>query len=243
MTTWFPALFAATALFAADIIREASATLEPPNFCTIKATARFRERIQFNNNALILLEPATPSVGGEDQQDSKFRQCYDIQHGLTGEWDIFFQADDPGQNRDRFESNRNENIQMTWHWPFRYLWAFPGSLVGLALVPVALLSGGGVQIVDGVIEAYGGKLAVLLRKPFWISGPISAITFGHVVLGCDKQTLQRTRRHERVHVRQYERWGPFFIPAYVLASFWIRARGGNAYLDNPFEVEAYAIED
>jgi hypothetical protein len=83
----------------------------------------------------------------------------------------------------------------------------------------------------------------LLRRPFWISGPISAITFGHVVLGCDRPTLKRTRRHEQVHVRQYERWGPFFIPAYVLASVWIRFRGGNAYLDNPFEVEAYAIDD
>jgi hypothetical protein len=46
-----------------------------------------------------------------------------------------------------------------------------------------------------------------------------------------------------VHVRQYERWGPFFIPAYLLCSVWLMLRGYNAYLDNPFEVEAYAIDD
>ena len=132
---------------------------------------------------------------------------------------------------------------MRWWSPILYLWALPGSLVGLLLIPVALATGGGVQLVDGVLEAYGGKLTALLRKPFWISGPIAAITFGHVVLGCDQYTLYRTRRHERVHVRQYERWGPFFIPAYVLASCWIGWHGGNAYLDNPFEVEAYAIDD
>ncbi|MEI8020031.1 MAG: hypothetical protein WCH39_17640 [Schlesneria sp.] len=132
---------------------------------------------------------------------------------------------------------------MHWRKPFLYLWAFPGTFVGLLLVPIALTTGGGVQVVEGVLEAYGGQLAVLLQRPFWVSGPIAAITFGHVVLGCDRQTLLRTRRHERVHVRQYERWGPFFIPAYVLASLWIGYRGGNAYLDNPFEVEAYAIDD
>jgi hypothetical protein len=127
--------------------------------------------------------------------------------------------------------------------PFLYLWAFPGSLPGLCLIPLALMTGGGVQIVDGVVEAWGGWVTYWLRRPFWMSGPISAITFGHVVLGFDQPTLKRTRRHERVHVRQYELWGPFFIPAYVLASAWIRFRGGNAYLDNPFEVEAYAIDD
>ena len=132
---------------------------------------------------------------------------------------------------------------MCWWKVCIYLWVFPGTLVGLLLIPLAIVSGGGMQVVDGVLEAHGGWLTRLLNRPFWISGPIAAITFGHVVLGCDRMTLERTRRHERVHVQQYERWGPFFIPAYVCASVWIRCRGGNAYLDNPFEVEAYGIED
>jgi hypothetical protein len=116
--------------------------------------------------------------------------------------------------------------------------------VGLFLTPLAFVGGGGVQVVDGVLEVYGGWVTRLLMRPNrWMAGPIAAITLGHVVLGCDRQTLERTRRHERVHVRQYERWGPFFIPAYLLCSFWLGLRGYDAYLDNPFEVEAYAIDD
>ena len=127
--------------------------------------------------------------------------------------------------------------------PLIYLWVFPGSLVGLMLTPLALVSGGRARVVEGVLEVHGGWVTRLLSKPFWVCGPIAAITLGHVVLGCDEPTLERTRRHERVHVRQYERWGPLFIPAYLLASLWLMLRGGDAYLDNPFEVEAYAVDD
>jgi hypothetical protein len=65
------------------------------------------------------------------------------------------------------------------------------------------------------------------------------MTLGHIVVGLNTQALELTRSHERIHVRQCERWGPFFIPAYVAASIvqWIRGRRG--YRDNPFEREAY----
>ena len=65
------------------------------------------------------------------------------------------------------------------------------------------------------------------------------MTLGHVVLGRNRDALSRTRAHERVHVEQCERWGPFFLPAYLIASAWVWIRGGNFYLDNPFEREAY----
>ena len=64
-----------------------------------------------------------------------------------------------------------------------------------------------------------------------------AITFGHVVLCVDKID-ERTFEHELVHVRQYERWGPFFVPAYFVASAVARSRGGHAYRDNRFEAAA-----
>jgi hypothetical protein len=41
-----------------------------------------------------------------------------------------------------------------------------------------------------------------------------------------------------MHVRQYERWGPFFPLLYLLASFEALIRGGDAYRDNRFEREA-----
>jgi hypothetical protein len=65
------------------------------------------------------------------------------------------------------------------------------------------------------------------------------MTLGHVVLGRDEDALDLSRDHERVHVRQCEQWGPFFVPAYFTGAFLAWWRGGNAYRDNPFEREAY----
>jgi hypothetical protein len=124
-----------------------------------------------------------------------------------------------------------------------YLWVGPGSLVGLFAALIAVCRGGRGQIVDGVLEISGGGVTRLLSRFSVLPGEISAITLGHVVIGATKFDLDRTRIHERVHVRQYERWGPLFIPAYLLASVWVRLRGGHPYLENPFEVEAYRVSD
>lgn len=123
----------------------------------------------------------------------------------------------------------------------RYAWAFPNTLVGLLFIVPALLSGGGVHVVQGVIEIHGGMAAGFLRYFTLLRGGASAMTLGHVVLGKTPWLLDATRAHERVHVRQVERWGPLFVPAYVLCSLLIYLRGGRPYLDNPFEREAYAL--
>jgi hypothetical protein len=92
---------------------------------------------------------------------------------------------------------------------------------------------------SGVIEIEGPWLRLLLRRAVLLRGGARAITFGHVVLAVDRHALDATRSHERVHVAQYERWGPFFIPAYLVASLVAWLRGGHPYLDNRFEREAY----
>jgi hypothetical protein len=120
-----------------------------------------------------------------------------------------------------------------------YLWTLPTTLIGLWLLPLALVTGGRVQVVDGVIEIYGGIVSLLLRRCTLLKGGASAMTLGHVVLGRDRFCIESSRAHERVHVRQAERWGPLFIPAYLIGSLVALLRGGNAYLDNPFEREAY----
>jgi len=124
-----------------------------------------------------------------------------------------------------------------------YVWVAPGSCVGLTAAMFALVRGGRWSIVDGVLEVSSDRITQQLGRISAVGGPISAITLGHVVVGASQQDLDRTRIHERVHVRQYERWGPLFIPAYLLASAGIWLRGGHPYLDNPFEVEAYAVSD
>lgn len=95
------------------------------------------------------------------------------------------------------------------------------------------------QVVGGVLEVYGGLVTRILTSCTLLKGGASAMTLGHVVLGRDELLLALTRDHERVHVRQCERWGPLFIPAYLLAGVLVALRGGRAYRDNPFEREAY----
>jgi hypothetical protein len=117
------------------------------------------------------------------------------------------------------------------HWAC-VLWASPNTLIGLVLGLLLLPLGARFRRVDGVLE-----IAALRRAPRhrW---PFAAITFGHVILGTHAQELEHLRAHERVHVRQCERWGPLFLPAYLLAGAWQWVRGRRAYWDNPFEVEA-----
>ena len=123
-----------------------------------------------------------------------------------------------------------------------YLWTLPNTLLGAPLVPVALLSGGRVRLVEGVLEVHGRAIAWLLRRAIPLAGGAQAITIGHVVLGRDAAALDRCRAHEQAHVRQYEVWGPFFIPAYFIAGFLAYLRGGNPYWDNPFERDARRAE-
>lgn len=123
-----------------------------------------------------------------------------------------------------------------------YAWAAPNTAVGLLAAALALLPGGRIRVVDGVVEACGPAVAAVLRRAP-IRGGAAAVTLGHVVLGRDPGALVRTRAHERVHVRQYERWGPLFLPAYAVASLLARLGGGQAYYGNRFEREAYRCAD
>jgi hypothetical protein len=109
----------------------------------------------------------------------------------------------------------------------RYLWAAPWSLLG-ALLSLFFKRR---VIVRGVLLAEGAGWP---RRLGW---HYRAITFGHTVLSVDDLD-QDTLEHELVHVRQYERWGPLFIPAYVMASVLARLKGGHHYRDNAFEVSA-----
>lgn len=120
----------------------------------------------------------------------------------------------------------------------RYLWASPATLVGLLLAAIAIAGGGRARRVQGVIEVGGGRLHRLVaRLPEGCR--FGAITLGHVIVGLDEAVLGRARSHEQVHVRQYERWGIFFFPAYLGSSLVQLARGRDPYLDNCFEAEAF----
>jgi hypothetical protein len=93
-----------------------------------------------------------------------------------------------------------------------------------------------------VLEAHGPTLAWLLAHLVPLSGGTAALTLGQVVVARDAQSLEATRAHERVHVRQCELWGPLFVPAYLAASLMAFLRGRHFYFDNAFEVEAFRAE-
>jgi hypothetical protein len=121
----------------------------------------------------------------------------------------------------------------------RYAWAAPASAVGLILSVLAFACGAKPRVVDRVLEVGGGRLrqriALLPQRLRF-----DAITFGHVIIGVDDAALARTRRHEHVHVRQYERWGVLFFPLYLGSSAVQAVRGRDPYRNNCFEREAYA---
>jgi hypothetical protein len=115
-----------------------------------------------------------------------------------------------------------------------YFWSLPTTLIGLTLAMLLLATGAKARWVPPAVEVHGGVLGHLARRC-----RISAMTLGHVILGASATELDRFRAHEHVHVGQCERWGPFFIPAYLLSSLWQLVKGRRLYRDNAFEKEAY----
>jgi hypothetical protein len=116
-------------------------------------------------------------------------------------------------------------------------------MLGLLVTAFVLLTGGQARVVEGVLEVCGGATDFYLRRivGLLLSGGASAMTLGHVVLARNPDLLLITRAHERVHVRQCERWGPLFIPAYLTASVWAWLTGRRPYRDNFFERQAFQL--
>ena len=120
------------------------------------------------------------------------------------------------------------------------VWTSPNSVIGFSFGVLALLSGGGAQLKRGCIEFHGGLVKWVLSRLLGGRGA-AAMTLGHTILGQTPEMLRRARDHEHVHVKQYERWGPFFLPAYLGVSAFLWMRGADSYMENPFEVEAYRL--
>jgi len=121
----------------------------------------------------------------------------------------------------------------------KFLWALPCSAVGLLLAVVPLTLGGHAKWSVGALEVTYrqrrtncGKFANTLR--------IRGIVFGHVILAITAEELQRIGPHERVHVEQYEHWGPLFFVAYGASSLLQLFKGRSPYWYNHFEIQARA---
>lgn len=122
----------------------------------------------------------------------------------------------------------------------RFIWALPGTIIGLVLWALQLGTGGVLR--DGV----------LWIRAKWIL-PLGMVgqAWGHVILVHRKEWwfefYNRTpdgadfAQHELEHVRQWRFYGPFFFVVYPLYSLygWML---GSAYRDNYFEQKAREAE-
>lgn len=143
-------------------------------------------------------------------------------------------TEEPGRSRDRHGGGRDV-VANVWR-------ALPGDLVGAG---AALLAGARSRREVDVVRDDGTLLcrAVVVedaRLDRWLDRmPLrpGAMTFGRYVLA-RRVLSEATLRHELEHVRQWSRFGPLFLPAYLLESTLVRATGGHHYRDNVFELAA-----
>jgi hypothetical protein len=107
-----------------------------------------------------------------------------------------------------------------------YAWAAPLTAGGLLL---GALSGAAPRVHEGALLFAGarGPAGQMLR---WRG--FKAATLGHAIVARGRPSAALLR-HELIHVRQAERFGPFFAPLYIAGL----ARYG--YRQNPFERAAY----
>lgn len=140
---------------------------------------------------------------------------------------------------DRATKNAVDGVpRATW---YLVIWTAPNTLLGASIGFLGVLFGGRVQRHGAALEFHGMLVRGVLK---YGCGPwVSAITFGHCILGQSAEVLEAVRDHECVHVRQYEKWGPFFIPAYLCSSAVAFMQGKRPYRDNFFEREAYGEND
>ena len=125
-----------------------------------------------------------------------------------------------------------------WLKTLRYLWVAPISLGCVPLAALAWATGGHFALHSGVLEIWGGYIGKRLQQGLPLFGRVNAFTLGHVVIGVSPAHLAASRVHERVHVAQFERWGVLFPLVYAIAGWRAQRRGGHAYWDNPYEIEA-----
>lgn len=125
---------------------------------------------------------------------------------------------------------------------FGYLWASPCSLAALVVALAAIALGAKVRLRDGTVQIVGGRMIQgISALPTRLR--ILAFTYGHVIFAVDQAALDAYRAHELVHVRQYERWGLLFPPAYLASSLYQRLKGRDPYFANRFEREAREAEE
>ena len=106
-----------------------------------------------------------------------------------------------------------------------FMWTLPNTTIGLLLGTFTFQ-----------LPRFGGGALIFDRAPrglTWVMPRFqrTAMTLGYVILSAEP-VAGSLLIHEREHIRQSRRWGPLFIPAYLLLAI---AYGYNRH---PFEIAA-----
>jgi hypothetical protein len=126
---------------------------------------------------------------------------------------------------------------------FRDWWRFlPGDMLGRFV-----MLGCGIPAPTRVHNASGVQ-AVLVEDPrvgLWFRAhamPVTAQTLGRYVFARGPIS-DHTLAHECEHIRQWDRFGPLFLPLYFGSSTVAMFRGRRPYWDNRFEAAARTQAD
>jgi hypothetical protein len=109
--------------------------------------------------------------------------------------------------------------------PLGFVWTLPNTLLGLV---AGALTFQRPRVVQGALVFDRGPrgLTAVMR-----AFDRAAMTVGYVIVS--SAPVEGTLlRHEQHHIRQYERWGPFFIPVYLLLAI------PYGYRHHPMELAA-----
>jgi hypothetical protein len=170
-----------------------------------------------------------------DTIELEMEPALEVGDDLVDEWLL---STDPITGQDSTVYDRWPPAVATAVFLGKVLWASPWSLWGLSVGILGLATGGGMQRSGRILEFWGGILPLFLKHfPFIAGSPVA--TFGHVVLGRCPRHLDACRPHQLIHVKQYEQWGPLFVPTYITCWVVLWCVGKRPYYDNPFEREAF----
>jgi hypothetical protein len=115
--------------------------------------------------------------------------------------------------------------------------AIPGDLLGLIVMHGLGIAGHNRVHDSGKVRAYVVEDERVGRYFALHLIPTRAQTLGHYVFA--RTTLDpETMAHECEHIRQWQKLGPLYLPAYLGSSASAILRGGKPYWDNAFETAA-----
>jgi hypothetical protein len=122
--------------------------------------------------------------------------------------------------------------------PLQTVWrVLPGDLLGLLVIRACGIRGVSRQIRVGDLTADLVEHPNVARYLDHGAMPIRAQTLGRYVFAREPLSPQFVE-HELEHVRQWQRLGPLFLPAYLASSVSALARHRHPYWTNRFEVSA-----